>query len=90
MLIINEKIVSGPSFAGAFKANGDALLTERETAALLGVTDRCLQAWRYRGGGPHFVKISARCVRYRLIDLENFIESRIRTSTSDTGEAGAT
>ena len=67
----------------------ESLLTERQASALLGVTIRCLQAWRYRGGGPRFIKISNRCVRYRPSDLQQFIEDRVRTSTSDPGEGGA-
>lgn len=65
------------------------LLNERETAGLLGVTASCMQAWRYRGGGPRFVQISARCIRYRPSDLHAFIETRLRLSTSDQGEEGA-
>jgi len=65
------------------KDTNDALLTERQAADFLGVTARCLQAWRYRGGGPKFVRISSRCIRYRQSDLREWIEARLR---SDTGE----
>lgn len=65
------------------------LLTEREAATLLGFTPSALQAWRLKGGGPRFVKISARAVRYRPQDLEVFVEERLRTSTADPGPAGA-
>jgi len=64
----------------------DALLTESQAASLLGFTPRALQMWRYRGGGPKFVKISSRAVRYRRRDLLDWIESRIRFSTSDSGD----
>ena len=66
-----------------------SLLTEREAASILGFTQSALQAWRLKGGGPRFVKISARAVRYRLEDLEVFVEERLRTSTADPGPAGA-
>jgi len=46
-----------------------------------------LEAWRLRGGGPPFVKISRRSVKYRLCDLIKWSESRLRTSTSDSGDA---
>jgi Helix-turn-helix domain len=62
----------------------DALLPERVAATLLGVTPRALQAWRQRGEGPVFCRISSRCVRYRRKDLIAFAESRLRTRTSDT------
>ncbi|HTG34971.1 MAG TPA: helix-turn-helix domain-containing protein [Thermoanaerobaculia bacterium] len=62
------------------------LKTEKEAAGLLGFSVRTLQAWRVRGGGPQFVKVSARCVRYRLTDLDSWVEERLRRSTSDRGE----
>ena len=60
------------------------LLTEREAAALLHVTVKAVQGWRYRGNGPRFVKVG-RCVRYRLEDLQAFVQAALRTSTSDPG-----
>ena len=62
-----------------------ALLTENDAAAYLKLTARALQAWRYRGDGPQYVRISARAIRYRPEDLESWIEERLRTSTSDPG-----
>ena len=58
------------------------LLTEDEAAHLLGFTPRFLQQRRYRGDGPLFVRISARAIRYRLIDLEAWAGDRVRSSTS--------
>ena len=60
------------------------LLDEKQAAALLRVTTKALQGWRYRGGGPCFVK-AGRCVRYRLEDLQGFVQAALRTSTSDPG-----
>lgn len=62
------------------------LLTETDAAELLQLTPRALQAWRYQGRGPRFVKISARAVRYRREDLEQWIRHRLRSSTSDPGQ----
>jgi hypothetical protein len=59
------------------------LLTEDEAAQLLGFTPRFLQQRRYRGDGPPFCRISARAIRYRVVDLEAWAAERIRTSTSD-------
>ncbi len=59
----------------------DSLLTEREAAAFLRFTPRALQEWRRNGRGPAFVKISARAVRYRLRDLLEWTEERVRHST---------
>jgi Helix-turn-helix domain len=65
----------------------DTLLSEAQSAEFLGVTPRALQAWRQRGGGPSFVRISSRCVRYRRRDLIAWAEARLRTSTSEDGDA---
>ncbi len=62
-----------------------ALIGEKIAAAFLGLTDRTLQAYRQRGGGPRYVYISSRCLRYRRADLRAWAEARMRTSTSDPG-----
>ena len=41
--------------------------------------------WRYAGGGPIYVKMGSK-VRYRVEDLEAFIEASLRRNT---GQAGA-
>ena len=61
------------------------LLTEAEAARTLGFTPRFLQERRYRGGGPKFVRVSARAIRYRPEDLQAWAAERVRTSTSDFG-----
>ena len=60
----------------------DQLMRQEQAALILGVTPRCLENWRWRGGGPRWVKISARCIRYRRSDLIQFIEARVRISTA--------
>jgi excisionase family DNA binding protein len=57
-------------------------LTTQEAADLLGLKRTTLEAWRVRGCGPRFVKLG-RAVRYRAADLDAWIESRTRTSTSE-------
>lgn len=61
----------------------DSLLSEAQASELLGVTPRALQAWRQRGGGPQFVRVSSRCVRYRRRDLIAWAQARLRSSTSE-------
>ena len=61
----------------------DRLITEKEAAEYLGVTRRALQAWRLSGKGPQFVKISQRCVRYRLREINIWAEQKLRSSTSE-------
>ena len=65
------------------------LIGETAAAKFLDLTPRTLQAMRQRGGGPRFVRISARCVKYRRLDLKNYTVSRLRSSTSDPGEVVA-
>ncbi len=69
--------------------NLDSLVRQEKAAIILEVTPRCLENWRHRGGGPSYVRISARCIRYRRSDLNKWIEERVRTSTSDRGEDAA-
>lgn len=64
------------------------LLTENEAAERIGFTPRFLQERRFRGGGPKFVKVSARAIRYRPADLEEWAAERVLTSTSDPGTGG--
>ncbi len=59
------------------------LLTEKQAADYLQLTPRCLQAWRYRGEGPRFTKISGRCIRYVRSDIDQWIEARKHQSTSE-------
>ena len=66
----------------------EKFLTEKEVATQLSVTTRCLQAWRYRGGGPKYIRISARCVRYRPEDVRAWIEERTFNNTSEVGQRG--
>ncbi|MCI2400409.1 helix-turn-helix domain-containing protein [Aliiroseovarius subalbicans] len=58
------------------------LMDENEAADLLCYSVRALQNWRYRGGGPKFIKISARSVRYAYGDVMEWIEQRRVANTS--------
>ncbi len=62
------------------------LLKEEDAADFLGVSVRTLQGWRFKGGGPKFIKISHRAIRYRRKDLIEWIDGKVRISTSDFGE----
>lgn len=61
-------------------------LTTKRAAEYLGLRPNTLEAWRCRGGGPRFAKFG-RAVRYRLIDLNDWIESRTRENTIEQGAA---
>ena len=59
------------------------LLTEQQAADYLEVSPRYLQYKRAVGGGPKFVKLSHRCVRYTQDSLDYHVESKIVESTSE-------
>lgn len=67
----------------------DALINEREAAKFVCLSVRTLQALRVRGGGSRYVRVSARCIRYRRRDLIAWAESMTRVSTSDVGTQAA-
>ena len=60
----------------------DRLMNEHEAAGILCYSVRALQNWRSRGGGPKFIKVSARSVRYRRRDLLDWIQARTVANTS--------
>ena len=74
-----------PSAAGTLDcwADPDALLRESEAAAFLGFTPRALQAWRHQGGGPPFVRVSSRAIRYRRRELIEWASKRLKKPTTN-------
>jgi hypothetical protein len=61
------------------------LLTTKDAALYLGVSEAFLERDRWAGARVQYIQVGSRAVRYRLQDLECYIESCIRKSTSDTG-----
>ncbi len=61
----------------------DYLINEKEAAEIIGFSVRALQNWRLRGGGPNYVKVAARSVRYRRRDLLAWMEEHIVANTSE-------
>lgn len=57
---------------------GSRAINETEAAQVLGLSVRTLQAWRYFGKGPRFVRLGG-AIRYLASDLDAFI----RASTVD-------
>ena len=60
----------------------DRLIDECQAADILCYTVRALQNWRVRGGGPAFVKVSRRSVRYTRRDLQRWIAEKRVANTS--------
>jgi len=61
------------------------LLTQRDAATLLRLSERTLERLRLQGGGPLYVK-AGRAVRFREADLEEWIDARVVSSTSAIGD----
>jgi len=59
------------------------LLNTQQAASYLGVSKAFLERDRWAGARVPFVKIGSRAVRYRATDLEAYIESCIKHSTSE-------
>jgi excisionase family DNA binding protein len=59
-----------------------SLLKVTEAANHLGLSASTLNKWRMSGQGPKFVKLG-RAVCYRASDLDAWLESSCRSSTSE-------
>ncbi len=56
----------------------DDLLDQRQAAVRLGLPSaRTLEAWRHRGYGPPFLRLSPRLVRYRASDIDQWLAARV-------------
>ena len=58
------------------------LLTSTEAAAYLRASVQTLAHWRCRGDGPVYLKRRGR-ILYRQADLDIWLNTTVRTSTSD-------
>jgi excisionase family DNA binding protein len=58
------------------------LLTTRQAAERCSLSPRTLEKLRVSGGGPHYLRLGG-SVRYQLEDLDSWIESSRRRTTSD-------
>ena len=61
------------------------LLTTKQAAVMLGVSESFLERDRWAGAKIPFVKLGNRAVRYRGEDVQAYVSQRIRRSTSDPG-----
>lgn len=65
--------------------NLDALMTGREAAALVRLSERTMERHRTAGTGPRYIALG-RAVRYRRRDLHDWIERGTRQSTSEVAQ----
>lgn len=63
------------------------LLNTADAANYLTVSKAFLERDRWAGAKVPFIKIGSRAVRYRVSDLEAYVESQVRLSTSHQGGA---
>jgi hypothetical protein len=64
----------------------DTLLTGREAAEFLRLSERTMERQRLTGTGPKFVRIG-RAIRYRPRDLLDHLDRHVYRSTSEPGSA---
>ena len=63
----------------------DEMLTEHQVAKIVCQSVRTIQKWRVTGYGPAFFKIG-RSVRYRRLEVWQWIEEKRRLHTSDDSQ----
>lgn len=59
------------------------LLTTQEAANYLGVSKQFLERDRYVGARIPYIQVGARAIRYRLQDLNEYLDSQLKTSTAE-------
>ena len=62
------------------------ILTTRQAAEVTGLAVPTLNKLRVYGGGPRFCKLG-RSVRYRRTDLDEWLDARVVSSTSEASAA---
>lgn len=63
------------------------LLTAKQAATVLNLSPVTLAKWRCAGGGPRFIRYTARCIRYLQADLDTWVSARSAAHTSEPGYA---
>lgn len=59
------------------------LFDTRQAAEYLSVSTRFLEIARMKGGGPQYVRCSPKMIRYRLQDLNTWVNDKLRQTTSE-------
>ena len=60
------------------------LLTTKQVAQMLGVTVNYLEKQRcYYGDGPKYIRISKRAIRYRMSDIDDYLDKRSGYKSTD-------
>ncbi|MGD0567043.1 MAG: helix-turn-helix domain-containing protein [Candidatus Sulfotelmatobacter sp.] len=59
------------------EATRPEIFTTPQAARYLGVSEATLRFWRANGEGPKYFRAGDRLIRYRRVDLDKYIESRL-------------
>lgn len=71
----------------------DDLLSNEQTAAILGVKPNTLEIWRCKGKGPAFIKLGTHPsspIRYQRSRVTAWIEANLHANTSSYSAAART
>lgn len=69
------------------QAPTNTYLSTKEVADLTGVSVRHLERLRIEGGGPRYIRVHARCIRYDPADVVAWINERKFAHTSEEAAA---
>ena len=72
-----------PQIIDSISGDPEYVMSQKEVEALLGVSNKFLEAGRANGFGPPFTYVSERVIRYRRGDLIDWLRSRTARSTKD-------
>lgn len=61
----------------------DDLLSTSELSEWLGMSTAFFEIGRHKGYGPPFIRVSARRIRYRRVDVLEWLKARTHRSTRD-------
>jgi len=78
MLLRNYKILNVKSDKNAVYL--DQLLSTKQVAVLFGVSDVWLELLRQKKQGPKWIALGPRCIRYKLSDILDWLQARVRAS----------
>lgn len=60
------------------------LLTQKDVAKIYGLSIAWMERARWEGTGPRYIKFG-HAVRYRFEDVQEYLDKRLTTSTSEAG-----
>ena len=59
------------------------IIDEKEASKLYGMSKAWFRRKRWEGGGPLFIKVGSRSIRYQMSDLDEYFTSKKFHSTSE-------